>query len=349
MMLTKNKFIVNFGCFILLSLLMSCITQINYDVSNEKTRIVINSLITSKFETQKVYVGRSVLTGTNSITNSVPIQNATVRIMSSIEDFEFVHDKDGTYTASFAGVIGETYVMEVVVDGQTYRSTSQTMPNALPLPVPDTELINIQSLNSAGNLINDKFVNINLTGTITDDFKALYRINGEYEFMEFNPPSTTLKTCYVTESIDNNTIKLLSAKDLRTNNIQKFNLLDIPFDARFLRLYAFKIAQYHLSDESLSYWNKVNLISNTGMNIFDAPPGKILGNIKNVNDPNDEVLGNFTLGGVRDTIIFTNMVKLGGVVTDICQVRFNSSRPEVCINCLLLPFSTTIKPDYWPL
>lgn len=348
-MLTKNKFLVNFCCFVLLSLFLSCITQINYDVSNEKTRIVINSLITSKFETQKVYVRRSVLTGTNSITNSVPVLNAAVSIMSSTEVFEFAHDKDGVYTSSFSGIEGETYVMEVVIDGQTYRSASQIMPKALPLPIPNTELINIQSLNSAGNLINDKYVNINLTGTIIDDFKALYRINGEYEFMEFNPPSTTLKTCYVSESIDNNTIKLLSAKDLRTNDIQKFGLLDVPFDARFLRLYAFKIAQYHLSDESLNYWNKVNLISNTGLNIFDAPPGKILGNIKNVNDVNDEILGNFTLGGVRDTIIFTNMVKLGGVVDDICQVRFNTSRPDVCINCLLLPFSTTIKPDYWPL
>lgn len=344
----KNIFLINFFSFILLSLLASCITKINYDVSNEKTRIVINSLITSKFETQKVYVRRSVLTGNNGTTNSAPIPNASVIIQSGTDVYEFVYDKDGIYTTSFEGKAGKTYVLEVVVDGQTYKSTEQIMPDALPLPLPNSDLIIKQSINSAGNLIEDKFVNINLTGSIGDDFKAIYRINGEYEFMEFNPPSTTLKTCYVTESIDNNNMKILSAKELRTNEILKFELLNIPFDARFLRQYAFKLAQYHLSEESLKYWKNVNLISNTGLNIFDAPPGKILGNIKNIKDPNDEVLGNFTLGGVTDTIIFTNMVKLGGVVTDICQVRFNTSRPEACLNCLLLPFSTTTKPNYWP-
>lgn len=325
-----------------------CISQINYDVSNEKTRIVINSLLTTKMEKQTVYVKQSVLTGNNNTTNSLPITDAKVTIKTNTQLFELVHEKDGAYIATFAAMTGDAYILEVIANGQTYTSSPQTMPASYPLPTVRADLINKESINASGNLVLEKFVNINLTGIVDQDFKSLYRINGEYEFMEFNPPSTALKTCYVLENIDNNTIKILSAKDQRTDQIDRFSLLDVPFDARFVRLYAFKVSQYALSETTLSYWKKINQISNTGQNIFDAPPGKIIGNIKNTNNPSDEVLGNFTLGAVSDTIIFTNMVRLGGVVTDICQVRFNSPRPRACIDCLVLPFSTTIKPSYWP-
>jgi len=344
----STKFLYNICFLFSLSLMAGCISQINYDVSNEKTRIVINSLLTTKSEIQKVYVRKSVLSGNNSTTISIPVTDALVTIKSSTAQHDLIHDGDGVYTTLFAAIPNETYTLEVASNGQTYRSTSQKMPAPHMFLKAKADLISKESLNASGNLVTDKFVNIHLTGNIATDFKSLYRIYGEYEFMEFNPPSTTLKTCYVPENIDNNTIKLLSAKDQRTDLVENFSLMDVPFDARFYRMYAFKIYQYAISGASLSYWKKINQISTTGQNLFDSPPGKIVGNIKNIGDPNDEVLGNFTLGAVSDTIIFTNMVKLGGVVTDICQVRFNTARPAVCLNCLLLPLSTTNRPDYWP-
>jgi hypothetical protein len=335
---------------LVMSLLFAgCINQINYDVSSEVDRIVISGLISSNLEKQVIQVKRSVLTGAGNITNSTPVTNAQVKIINSNNDVILPHTSDGNYEASFAAFPGQEYTLEVVVGSEIYRSTPQRMPQPKPIINGKSILIDRQYVNSSGNLVNEKYVSLYLEGEVDPDFAALYRVYGQYEFQEFNPPSTMTKTCFVDDVIDNNTIKLISAKDLRTNNLTDLDILQVPLDARFVRMYAFRIFQYSLSEASLSYWKKIKQITNTGENLFDPPPGRITGNIKNVNNARDEVLGNFTLGAVTDRVVFTNMVQLGGVVTDVCQVRFNSPRPAICADCLRIPSSTTTRPSYWPL
>ncbi|HMP29174.1 MAG TPA: DUF4249 family protein, partial [Saprospiraceae bacterium] len=214
-----------------------CIEQINYDVSTEKDRIVISGLITSSFESQVVQVKRSILTGSGNLTNSTPIVNAEVKISSSTNSFTFSHTTDGNYTALFSAIPNEEYVLEVTVGENMYRSSPQKMPQPQPMLNAKSNLIQKQSLNSSGNLVNNQFVSVSLDGNISTNLKVIYRVFGQYEFMEFNPPSTMQKTCYVNDQIDNNTIKLLSANDLRTTAIENYNILEVPFDARFLRLY----------------------------------------------------------------------------------------------------------------
>jgi Domain of unknown function (DUF4249) len=327
---------------------VGCIDEINYNVSTEKDRIVISGLITSKEELQTIQVRRSVLTGAGNLVNSTPIDNATVTIVGNNTRYALQNNRDGSYTATFRAISGISYTLEVKVGDQVYKSTPQTMPQPLPMLDANTALNQTQFINASGNVVNEKKVAVELSGAINNQFSALYRVLGKYEFMEFNPPSTTLKTCFVDEEIDNNTIKLINANDLRTNTLENYNLLEIPFDARFFRMYAFTIRQFAISESSLSYWKKVNQVTKAGENLFDSPPGRILGNIKNENNKVEEVLGNFTLGNVSEQTVYTNMTRLGNVTTDPCLVRFNTARPGICLDCLKIPNSTTTRPANWP-
>lgn len=347
----KNTLFTTRIVFGLLVLFLStgCIDQINYDVSTEKTRIVISGLISSQFEKQTIQVRKSVLTGSGNLVNSTPVNDAEVTITGNNSNFVLNFESDGSYSSVFKAEPGKSYILEVKTDGKIYRSTSQMMPQVLTDLAASADLTSFQFLNASGNVVNEKKVSVQISGNINNNFSALYRVFGKYEFMEFNPQSTTLKTCFVDDEIDNNTVKLVNATDLRTNDLEKFTLLDVPFDARFFRMYAFTIKQYAISQASLNYWKKVNQVTKAGDNLFDAPPGRILGNIKNINDSSEEVLGNFTLGAVSEQIVYTNMTKLGNVVTDVCLVRFNTPRPAICLNCLLIPKSTTVRPPNWPL
>lgn len=337
--------------FIWLCSLYSCIDIISYDVSRETERLVISGQFTDELALQQVKVAKSVLTDKEAITEESPVDDAVV----FVEDLdgnrmELTSIGDGRYEMYTHGETGKSYRLVVDYNNEHYASEFTKMLPKSGLPEMYAIKEDKEILNSSNNVSDVEVVSLRLNGHIEDNTYNIYRMQGEYEFVEFNPPSTRDKSCYVGTEIDLNTVKLISFDELRSNNINDLQILELPFDSRFFRMFCYHVEQLNIDKKTYDYWNKVRQVTNVGDELFDPPPGTIRGNISNINRAEEEVLGNFTVGASSKTRVFTNMTKLGGVLDSPCQTRFfGQPRPPQCAQCLILPNSTASRPPYWPL
>jgi hypothetical protein len=64
----------------------------------------------------------------------------------------------------------------------------------------------------------------------------------------------------------------------------------------FIEKHFFNGHQYTLTKEAYEYWEKVTNLANPSGDIFDIPPAPLPGNIYNVNNPEEIVLGVFRSG-----------------------------------------------------
>ncbi len=105
-----------------------------------------------------------------------------------------------------------------------------------------------------------------------------------------------------------------------------------------------------LTPEAFKYWNKVSLLLTQSGSFFDAPPGAIRGNVTNVNQPEELVLGYFYTAP-EDTTRFKvyGADFLPYVINPYCGIPGfpPSPFPTECCTCTRVPNATLVKPDYW--
>jgi hypothetical protein len=102
-----------------------------------------------------------------------------------------------------------------------------------------------------------------------------------------------------------------------------------------------------MNKEEYDYWSAVkDLIENKGT-LYDPPVGNVKGNLFNTTDAEEQVIGYFSVSGVKYTRYFLDGNLLGGYFPGFpCQRFFN--RPAICSDCLTIKFSSITKPPYWP-
>lgn len=118
-----------------LFLLTSCEKTIILESTDTSSHVVIEGLLTNKTYRQYIKVTRT--TGFYSTGQTPRITNAIVQVVDDLGNvFAYTHnpsgdeDSIGYYKpdAGFAGVIGRTYTLSVVVDGTTYTAADKLLP-----------------------------------------------------------------------------------------------------------------------------------------------------------------------------------------------------------------------------
>lgn len=91
------------------------------------------------------------------------------------------------------------------------------------------------------------------------------------------------------------------------------------------------------------------LVNNTG-SVFDTPPAPIRGNIQNVNDPDEVVLGNFEVANVKLTRIYTTQADVPFFIPEVCTyspTRRLDDYPKTCLRCSEFENSSNDYPVWW--
>lgn len=171
-----------------------------------------------------------------------------------------------------------------------------------------------------------------------------WRTRGEYEFHE---SSLAGKYCYINEPTpDLNKLNIYSPTRLQGNRLTDQDLVNLNLDTRFTYMYCFHIQMFSMNEAEFLYWRNVrDVLSNDGT-LYDPPPGNVQGNLYNVNNKDEQIIGYFSVGGVSYYRYLVSSQSLGGnVINSPCG--FGSRIPQ-CQNCLVIKNSTTDKPSYWP-
>lgn len=116
-----RKYSIHFLFVLITVSMISCKEEIELDIPGGEAKLVVEAEVTT--ETDSSYV---MITKTANYYSTEPIPkvtNATVTVNGIV----FSHTGEGIYkpASPYTGVAGQTYDLKIVVDGNTYTSTSQ--------------------------------------------------------------------------------------------------------------------------------------------------------------------------------------------------------------------------------
>ena len=347
--------------YLLLTLLVvtNCVQPYDFDPEDGKTYFVVSGGINQLDETNSIKLSYSTKYGTFS--GAKPIDNARVFLVNSKnEKEEFFFEEDGVYThfgLQVPVLVGESYHIEIETSNKTYR----TEPQKLPVPiVPDRVSYDVgyaTTVNSIGNEVTRENIDIFIHTPIN--------INGEHSYLRWKTDESWVFTeiqchplqiplpCFMYRKLEPDRIFIYDSEGITGNYLDRKLIAQKTIDDRveFIERHFFNGHQYTLTKEAFEYWQKVVDLANPSGDIFDLPPAPLPGNVNNINDPSEIVLGYFEVSAkaiarvdlTQSDIQWFNFFSK----TYMCNYGSSAIYDEACCNCMVLPGSSRERPDYW--
>ncbi len=321
-MSTKNILI-----FIIFALsLQACREEFFLDSINHENLLVVEGFVTNEPGPYTIKLSQSAQTNKPQF---IPFSNCIVSLHDNAGFSEVLEEtKPGQYTTSeegFQGVIGNEYRLSVITEeGEEYETGFQEL----------KELIEIDSIYAKLNyMINIEYPfglpgyefyvdtkiapkkenyflwNMTETYEYDIDYKLAYVETRFGDYIYSNPRYDTLQTCWNTE-------KVRFFYTGKTANLSLAKITNKPLhfvgteSKRLTKRYTVLINQYTINQKAFSYWENIeNQISNENF-LSTNQPYNIVGNLKNINDPEELVLGYFTVASISKKRIFVDKPKV---------------------------------------
>ena len=345
----KFSLLICFTCL----LQVQCIDEIKLNLDKATPSLIVDGLITDSLSAQTIRVHRSAIIGVGNDNILEPVSGAIVSIIElGGNRYTFVESKPGIYTSMLKAVAGKNYAVEIKLpDGQLVKSDPQELHVAPPIGEISTEVKDVPYINTAGNVTVDTRLILKMNTDLTNyngDVFIRWLVDGEFEFVENYPMALSTKVCYVKNNVDLNNLKIFDSRILSGRKIVNEPFINTALDYRFATQYCFHIQQMAMSEAEFQYWSGVQAVTNIDGSLFDAPPGTVKGNLYFENNPNQKVVGYFSVNGLQATRIVASPQSLDrNYIEPKCRVRFNTTPSPDCKNCLLQDGSSTSKPSYW--
>jgi hypothetical protein len=115
-----------------------------------------------------------------------------------------------------------------------------------------------------------------------------------------------------------------------------------------------EVQQMCISPEAYAFYNNLDLQSQKSGGLADTPPAAIVGNIRNVNNPSEKVVGYFGLVNIQKKKIWIDRKETSGKLADILGRPINpepigkfSLFPPPLAPCKKTAFKTPFRPEGW--
>ncbi|AMQ55727.1 DUF4249 domain-containing protein [Algoriphagus sanaruensis] len=355
-------------CFLLVMLLAaSCVEQISFPIDKlEKERLIVSGGISDLDEPQVVFLSVTTsearepeFSGGYFTLNDLPrpVRNATVSVRNEQNGaaYFFRETLAGRYELAEGNLFspGESYFLQIEIAGQTYRSRPQVMPEII-----GSDLLSYEfDQDQVGTNPEVNVVKIRSQVTLPEangNYYLRWSVDEAYYWdLTFfpNPFNIPPPQCYVFDFPDPERITLLDGDLVNNPGGEAEQLLAVRLvDQSFLSRHYFNVRQLSISEEAFTYWGKIRtLVNNTG-SVFDTPPAPVRGNLYNVNDPEEVVLGFFEVAKGNMTRIYTTRADVPFFLEKVCEYLPNKRRDQyepTCLSCSVFPNSTNTAPKWW--
>ncbi len=334
---------------ILSSLLMlagSCVSKFIPEVNEANELLVVEGLITDQPGINSVRLSKSVpLAEVNTIK---PLKNCVVTITDDAGNaYSLTEKTDGTYvtdSTEFQGVVGRKYQLRIKLNDQTFSTgTYESVPMEMKaVPPIDSLYYEKVTLKLRGDGIPmEEGCQIYLDTHDPQGKSKFYRWTFS-ETWQINLPYPTEKNvCYTSEN--STTIKIKTTASVSVDRVSGYPLHYISNNSDRLEVkYSILARQFSLSEEEFDYWSRLKSVSEETGGLYDIIPASVNGNIYNVYDPYEQVLGFFSVSAVSAKRLFIEVPFAGqpnlytDCVTDTSFVMNEDSIPGINQNIWLL-------------
>lgn len=316
-----NRFIYILAFLFMLS---SCVEEIEIDTevtatSNIEDILVVEATFTNELKQQQVILQRGSSFGGGGLSI---VQNASVRLEDNAGNIiSFFQSEPGTFLSeiSFQAIANTGYTLQIEVDGKTYRSEEVRLPAA-------ASLTNVYAERIVSDTGEDG-IGIYVDATVSPDEPPLLRYTYEETYkiiaplwspfdmvvLDPNPPfdfglvprEQEERVCFGTQ-FSNNIIQN-EGFDLVGNTVENALIRFIPGDDFIIaHRYSILVKQMVQSPDAFAFYETLNELASSSSVFTDVQPGFIEGNISNVNDEDEKVLGFFEVANVSERRLFFN-------------------------------------------
>ena len=372
--------------------LSGCIDQYYPDKDELKPgTLFVLAHLTSKPGMQSIHISRS-----STIVNPEydPLSACLVAVENHKgESREFSELEPGQYICNLAQNFlktGSAYRLEVITpNGARYESDFEQM-----LPVPEIDSLyyaredhatrDLEFIEEGVQFYMDFVIEKDSGRFLRWNLVETYEIhNPENEAWIFDvdriskelPDSSSWYTCWITRELPE--IYTMDLGNVDGDVYRRFPLNFVSNETRRLNIrYSLLIEQLAMSQTAFFYWDELRKNIQSQGNLFDTQPALTPGNICNVNDVEERVIGFFSISGHTQARIFAENVPGLEVKMDpnYCAPgaipKFLSFMPEeylpvytsaglnngdwtygevhkYCVDCRDYKGSTHVKPDFW--
>lgn len=242
---------------------------------------------------------------------------------------------------------GKSYGIRLETNnGKVYMSSLEDI-KPVPAPTGLTYEASTRSvLDPAGYFFSVPYINFYLNTNI------LNPTSGEPAFLHWQIELTSkfndakAHICYRTQSINDNAIRILNAYEYKTDQAS------IPiYESSLYSSYAhgsyLHVIQESISAEAYEYWKSIRTILARSGNMFEIPAGKVRSNIRNIDDPDEDVFGYFYATETDTIRVYIDPASFDPISPYCASSGQNSSCISYCCDCSKDQSSTTTKPYYW--
>jgi hypothetical protein len=296
--------------------LCTCIDPYTPKLKGYDSILVVDGLITDENISYTLKLSRTMQ---DQNTDPVKVSDATVYVTDDENNIaSFKNAGNGIYKSdslNFRGIPGRKYTLHIIANGEEYLSAE-----CLLRPVPgidslyfakDEELINNSTQNSQGLRIylDSRADNDNSYYRWTFDETWKFRIPSPKRFDYIDqktiiPIIGVKQYCWKTrKSFD---ILIHAVYPGENIQIKKQPVYFIATDKsdRLMSEYSMLVKQYSISHEEYEFWDNLKKVNDNGGDLFAAQPFSVLGNVQNINNVKERVLGFFQVSAVKTKRIF---------------------------------------------
>ena len=347
--------------FLILIVFGSCIDIISVSLEEDNPQKVVVQASIRKGNPSIIEVYLSQSADFLKITNAIQISGARVKILDKAQkSIDVIEREPGFYQTSWTNngdfniERGESYQLEIEMpDGKIYHSEFEPI---YAVPKVDSIHINIETrsiLNEQENIVESAFIQFQVETPLKHPSEAekaylKWDMEGVFRINELLPPGPfpNPKSCYISEFIGVDQVNVFNGFETSRAKLDDYLIYEEPMNWHYSAGYYLTVYQQSLSKGAYEYWQLVGDVASREGSLFETPAGKIVSNIYNVNDAEEEVLGYFYVTEV-DTIRRHITAEDANYPQQPCTPYTYEEAPSYCRQCLDWPKSSTIKPDYW--
>ncbi|MCP9770804.1 DUF4249 domain-containing protein [Lacihabitans sp. LS3-19] len=355
--------------FVFLATLLACVDIFDPGLTSDVKRLVIEAQITTKLDFQYVYLTYDAAYNSDETNFKNLVSRAKVNIIDDqgkvYEFFDEIENNNQIKTVSgynyrsvekFKAELGRTYQLNVeVLDGRKYQSTIE---HAVPVSKIDQVYSEFRELPPPTDIKGEYQIYIdtqddpNQKNFYKWDSYNVKQINYCREWYIYGSGGSVTQAfvdnccevCYEKVRADD-AYELANDQLINGNKISRKYVTTIPFDN--ITPYYLVINQYSLTEDAYKFWYAIKQQSKNSGGLFDATPKSIKGNMKNVNDEAEEVLGYFYVTDVYEHQVYIdrNRVSPKPILKDEYSVGW--TKTGNCYACEESYNRTKIRPVGW--
>lgn len=316
-----------------------------------------------------------------------PVEGAVVSIIEEGGEQETLTETQaGTYITSADGIqgtAGKSYKISIQLkDGTQYESNYQVMPSSISidsvgadleyhyLSIEEPEVPGYQfhiTTELAENSDNYFMWSLESTHKYRSDFTLDYIFSGG---IQPYPNPTEFMTCWRTDQI--NEIYTFNTTVLSQPKIERLPLNFARADERELAIrYSLLVTQFTINEEAYTFWNNIQHQIESQETLYNNQPFQIRGNLFNIDNPDETVLGFFMVASQNEKRVFVDPPAGLDIQSTYCEPDYMSygflglfhpsNWPiyiyedetgqralgiESCFDCRKLG-GTTTRPEFW--